>query len=285
MSNVLAVRARNPSDGISTYDKIKFYRATSQTGTYSLIATQDIDQTTISDNSPGYTKYDEASGTTSMWYKVSFYNSSSGIESNLSDAFQGGTTQLDTMIRRKMKDNNASNYFFENEEVEDARELAIKSLYPGTWIDTTYDVTITESNKKTITLPSYIARVDDIMVYNDDGDYIGTYLAFKRVGNKLFALSEFPTGYVFRLIITKPYKLAAECPEEFDDYLIWVSQRTLFESMESDRSRYFKYTSVVRPEGSNMPSLNRIIERLEVQIRRRLNELRRVREATEINLV
>ena len=66
----------------SDYDTARIWRATSETGTYSLIDTQGI-----SDNS-----YYDIDGTTSMWYKITFYVSTTQKESSYSDAMQGGTT-------------------------------------------------------------------------------------------------------------------------------------------------------------------------------------------------
>lgn len=282
---MLQLYLRNPNDGITSYDQIKVYRSAAKTGTYTILATVDIDQTTIADNSPGYTLYNDAGGSDSYWYKASYYNSSSLVETDMSDAFQGETTELDTKIRRRVKDSNANKYFFSNDEIAQARDIAIKSLYPATWIDTTYDVTITDSNKTLITLPSYVARVDGIRVYDSGSNPVGNYISFYKVGNKLYPLSEFPTGYTFRIIITKAYKVPAEVPEELDNYLLDVAEIELLKILEMDRSRYYKYTTSIRPEGGNMPSLGRIIDRLEVNANRKLNSYRRVREAGEINLV
>jgi len=66
----------------SDYDTVRIWRATSESGTYSLLHTQ-----SISDNS-----YYDMDGTTSMWYKVTFYDSSTEQESSYSSAIQGGTS-------------------------------------------------------------------------------------------------------------------------------------------------------------------------------------------------
>jgi hypothetical protein len=66
----------------SSYDTARIWRATSETGTYSLIHTQGI-----SDNS-----YYDMDGTTSMWYKITFYDSVTTQESSYSDIIQGGTS-------------------------------------------------------------------------------------------------------------------------------------------------------------------------------------------------
>lgn len=282
---MLQLYLRNPDDGVTSYDQIKVYRATSKTGTYAILTTVDINQATIADNSPGYTLYNDSAGSDSYWYKASYYNSTSLVETDMSDAFQGETTELDTKIRRRVKDSNENKYFFDNDEIAQARDIAIKSLYPATWIDTTYDVVISDSNKTLITLPSYIARVDGIKVYDSGSNPVGNYISFYKVGNKLYPLSEFPTGYTFRIIITKAYKVPAEVPEELDNYLLDVAEIELLKILEMDRSRYYKYTTSIRPEGGNMPSIGRIIERLEINATKKLNPYRRVRETGEINLV
>lgn len=281
---MLQLYLRNPSDGVISYDQIKVYRSDSINGIYALIATVNIDQTTIADNSPGYTLYIDSTGASTHWYKVSYYNSSSTTESDQSDSFQGDTTELDAKIRRRMKDTNVNKYFFTNDDIAQARDIAIKSLYPATWIDTTYDVIITAANKNLISLPSYIARMDDIRVYTADGKFSGGYNSFYKVGNKIYPLNEFPVGSTFRFIITKPYKVPAEIPEELDNYLLDVAQIDLLKGMEMDRSRYYSYTTSIRPEGGNLPSLSRMIDRLEISASRKLNSYRRVRECSDINL-
>ena len=65
----------------SDYDLARIWRATSEEGTYSLLTTQGI-----SDNS-----YYDMDGTTSMWYKITFYDTTTSKESSYSDAIKGGT--------------------------------------------------------------------------------------------------------------------------------------------------------------------------------------------------
>lgn len=63
------------------WDQIKFYRATSISGTYSSIATVDIDV----DNEEGVTTYDDSGWDSSYYYKIAYYNSVTTNESELSD--------------------------------------------------------------------------------------------------------------------------------------------------------------------------------------------------------
>jgi len=52
------------------YNQIKFYRSTTESGTYSVIATETMEV----DNQGGMTLYNDTSGTTSSWYKFTYYN-------------------------------------------------------------------------------------------------------------------------------------------------------------------------------------------------------------------
>ena len=65
----------------STFDVTRIYRATSEAGSYSQIASQGIADAS----------YYDPTGTDSHWYKVDFYDSTNSVASELSDAIQGGT--------------------------------------------------------------------------------------------------------------------------------------------------------------------------------------------------
>lgn len=68
------------------YNQVKFYRSTTTaTGSYSLLATVDMDV----DNVDLETTYDDTTGSSSYFYKVSFYNSVTTVESQQSDSVQG----------------------------------------------------------------------------------------------------------------------------------------------------------------------------------------------------
>jgi hypothetical protein len=67
-----------------TFDQVKFYRASSSGGSYSVISTQDMDV----DNFNLTTIYDDTTGTSSNYYKFTFYHSISTVESAFSDEVQ-----------------------------------------------------------------------------------------------------------------------------------------------------------------------------------------------------
>lgn len=75
------IRWTVPESAELTYTTVYIYSSSTETGTYSEVANQGI-----ADN----TYFDEA-GTTSTWYKVRFYDSSTTLWSDYSTALQGGT--------------------------------------------------------------------------------------------------------------------------------------------------------------------------------------------------
>ena len=68
-------------DSESTFDTARIYRATSESGSYSLLASQGI----------GDASYYDPNGTTTHWYKIDFYDTTNAVASSLSTAIQGGT--------------------------------------------------------------------------------------------------------------------------------------------------------------------------------------------------
>lgn len=68
------------------FDQVKFYRSTTtSTGTYTLVSTQNLDV----DNENSTTVYDDPTGLSTYYYKVSYYNSVTTLESAQSDAVLG----------------------------------------------------------------------------------------------------------------------------------------------------------------------------------------------------
>jgi len=79
MSNVIRWEVNEPNQ--LEYDQSLIYRSTSETGTYTLVATQ-----SITDNT-----YNDEDGDSSSWYKVQFNNSSTSNTSALSQALKANT--------------------------------------------------------------------------------------------------------------------------------------------------------------------------------------------------
>ena len=280
----LIVSARNPEDRIATYDQVEFHRADSSGGTFSVIATSNIDQTTITDLSPGYTSYTDATGSSTKYYKVRWKISSSGITSSLSDEFQGETTVLDSRFRRTMRDTNAVNYFFTNDDVANFRRDAIYSLWPHAWQEG-YDDTLTSDDATEIyTLPAGVTRVNKIQLLDTDGKVVSRLSDYEVQSGKIIFPSAPTEGYTMRLWVEKMFTKSEEVPEAYDSYLLEFMQLQAYRVLEADRTRYYKYTTVAKPDNGGISNIRDIIIRLEASTERRLNALRRVRKPSEMGL-
>jgi hypothetical protein len=68
------------------YDSVRYYRSTTRvTGAYTLLATVAMDV----DSEDGLTNYDDTTGAAAYFYKVTYYNSVTTLESSLSDPIAG----------------------------------------------------------------------------------------------------------------------------------------------------------------------------------------------------
>ncbi len=81
------------------YNKRKFYRSTSETGTFSHLSSEGS-PVDIEVDKPEGTEFEDSSGTTSSWYKATYFNSQAGNESSLDDAVavQAGDVEHYTSI-------------------------------------------------------------------------------------------------------------------------------------------------------------------------------------------
>ena len=87
MSNTLFIQVDFLTTVISTYDRIKVYRADSKEGSYSEIT--DSSTRVILNNQDDLYTYIDSIGTANHWYKTSYFNSVSFIESEFSLSVQG----------------------------------------------------------------------------------------------------------------------------------------------------------------------------------------------------
>jgi len=67
------------------YDKRKFYRSSTKTGTYSHLASEGS-PVLIQVDQPEGTEFEDSTGATTSWYKATYYNSSTGDETSIDDA-------------------------------------------------------------------------------------------------------------------------------------------------------------------------------------------------------
>lgn len=116
------------------FNQRKFYRSATESGTYTLIATEDIEV-----DRPEGTFYEDATGTSSSWYKATYYNSTTNVETTLADAVACKAAESEHYtslyeIRKQagfkdafgVEDETINDY---REEAENEFESAVVSIY------------------------------------------------------------------------------------------------------------------------------------------------------------
>lgn len=90
------------------YNQVKFYKSATLTGTYTVLATVDIDV----DNHDKVTRYDDATALTTDYYKIQYYNSETTVTSELSDPIPASGQAVNTAgkvidaVARRVRDTN-----------------------------------------------------------------------------------------------------------------------------------------------------------------------------------
>ena len=282
----IIVEVRNPKDLETTYDQIEIERGTLASGAdMANVTTIAIDETTATDLSPGFTSYLDANGTDGThYYRFRYKQSVGGAVSSYSDIFLAGTTVMHTKFRRRMRDTNSANYFFTTDDITGFLSNSINKLYPATYNEVIDESLTTLANTEKYSYPLGVFRINEIEMLNSDGGSMGNLRNYKKRAKQIIFDSAPAVGYILRLYADKQFQKLSEIPSLFDDLILDLMQLEAMQTFEMDRSRYYRYTTVTNPEGGNLPSLSRVIERLEITTQRRLNNLRRVRRPTEIHM-
>jgi len=206
---------------LTEYDVVRVYRATSETGSYSV-----IDTVTLLPAIEEYT-YLDTTGTSTNWYKLSYYNTSSAQESSLSGPFRGGATQIPTIvstnieenIREAIDDTDPDDYEFEDAAISRAVDRAVtfysrfKPHYLETTVTTvadqdTYDlpdecVRVVFCDYRTTTVNEY-GELDDYFPYTF-GDW--NYPALTRIRQRLMqAYDDVGRGYYITINSVSSWK-------------------------------------------------------------------------------
>lgn len=291
---MITLNVRNPDDGTSSYNQIKIYRSATQTGTFTVIETANIDLSGATEFSTGFTSYTDSTGDTTYWYKFSYYQSASSSESTLSTAIQGGTAAIDSRIRLELSDSDttAPNYpFWTNDEVAAARQDAVNALYPEyfkDWVDTSLT---TSQNSWSYTLPATLFNVEYIDVWDQTAtpyNKITTITDFDVIGGKIYLNStsdvNLDSGYTMYIHCSKRITESADVPSHMDEALMRKACAVLLRKLLWDRAKYQRYTTIIRPEGSNMPSIQQQIKDYEAFFNQRLNQVKKGMPARSMDL-
>lgn len=87
MPIVLTIYISNPSSVVLSYDRLKVYSSSYEDGTF--VEVSDAVTRPVIGTNTKYYNFEDLGGTSSSWYKTSYFNSSSLLESSLSSAVHG----------------------------------------------------------------------------------------------------------------------------------------------------------------------------------------------------
>lgn len=251
--SILKHYADNPSDGNTTFNKVRFYRANDALGTgATLIGTSDIDLTTVTPLNPGFTSYNDLAGDLTKYYSATWYDSVSGAESDHSDYVLGGQDRLDTRFMDEMQDNEEE--VFSANDRERFKIDAIQALYPDFFrnvIDTSLSVVNLAPDVTYIyTVPFGIFSISEVgygnlnttSTENRNFKLVKTeYWKFEKNQLRFDQLPPWNNNDPIRLVAQKKYLDIGEIPVYLDSLLILHMQMSAYLKLASDFPRFLKW--------------------------------------------
>jgi len=127
------------------FNQRKFYRSTTKTGTFSHLSSEGS-PVNIEVNNPTGTEFEDSTGTSTSWYKSTYYNSTTSIETSISDAIPGKASNADhytTIYRIKDEAGFGDNPYISDETVGDYRLEAENEI--NSMISTVYSVPLSST--------------------------------------------------------------------------------------------------------------------------------------------
>lgn len=139
------------------WDKVRFYRANTSAGPYTLLSTEDLDV----DNADGMTKYDDPAALSTHYYQITFYNSITLNESDASDPIKASGFEVKTVgklidkVVRRVRDTryetlSIPEYIDVMNEVN--HDLITQSLKPYRFLRKRWPLSVT-ANQDYVSLP------------------------------------------------------------------------------------------------------------------------------------
>lgn len=243
----------NPKDGVATFDKVRFYRATDANGTgATLVATVAIDVSTTSAINPGFTSYVDTAGVLTSYYASAWYNSVSGAESTKSTYVLAGKDRLDTRFENDMQDTTGT--VFSTADKSSFKKDAIEALYPEFYrdvIDTSLAIVNTSTNQTYIyTVPFGIFSISEVGYGDIDNSSTDprdfavvkpAYWKFEKNQLRFDTLPSWNDGDLIRLVGQKKYLDVGEVPAHLDSLLVIHMKMSAYLKLADDFPRFLKW--------------------------------------------
>lgn len=249
--SIIKLFSKNPIDGVTTFDKIRFYEATDSSGTgATLIATIAINTANISQIDQGNSEYTFSSGSITKYYASTFYDSTTDVETDYSDWMLGGQDRWDDKFKSEMDD--SSGVVWSSSLREEFKKDALNALYPDFFrevIDETLSIQ-NESDSQTYvyTVPFGIFNVSEVGIGNTDTTSSTSvrdfrtlkhdYWTFEKNKLHIHSLSGLDDGETIRLIASKKYVTVGEVPEHLDALIMLHMKMNAYLNLADDYPRF-----------------------------------------------
>lgn len=274
----------NPKDGLTTFDKVRFYSATDSSGTgATLIGTEDIDVTTTSPISPGYTTYVDTAGNLTKYYASAWYDSTTATESTKSDYVLAGQDRWDTMFQNEMQDTDGVVWSTADRKLFKAK--ALEALFPDFYRQI-IDETLTVVNSGTTvtyiyTVPFGIFSISEVgygdinqtsTVNRDFKTIKPAYWKFEKNQLRFESLPPWQDGDSIRLVGLKKYLSIGEVPTYLDPLVMEHLRMSAYTKMADDYPRFLKWSQL--QQGTRVSFENLRVHAREFE--RRFNDWKKV---------
>ena len=166
---------RELSNVLTQYDKVKVYRCDTETGTYIEITTP-LTRITLLPTETNYEYIDSAAPTPLYWYKTSYFNSATLLESSLSPAIQGSDPGLIVSLQ-DIRDEG-----LDEAELSDERALILSYGWQqwfehvtGTWFTPKYKTLLLDGDgSRVLFLNIPIISLEELYINDDFTNMVST---------------------------------------------------------------------------------------------------------------
>ncbi len=219
---IIQIKVQNPDDGDVTYDKIKLYRSitTDLVANFTLLTTIAVDMT----SSTGSTLITDANGQEGYYYRATFFNSVTLVETALGDAdsMRGDTSFLLKYISTLLHD--PTNLTYSLDDLKLYRDVIIKTLHDSLGEITVEDLVGTADTREYVLNDNY-SEVFEIRFKETGGSQWGLLspalwkLVDNNTGGKTL-ITQFAKG-TMTLQISGIKKVLGEAymPDKYDDLI------------------------------------------------------------------
>jgi hypothetical protein len=253
---VIKCFSKNPKDGTTTFDKVRFYEATDDEGTgATLIATVAIDSSTADTINPGFTFFIYPTGDESKYYATKWYNSVNFIESSYSTWVQGGQDRWDTLFMNDLQD--TSSAVWSSTDRSNFKKAAIEALYPDFFlntIDTSLSIANNSTNQTyTYNVPFGIFKITEVGIGNVNKTSLlsrdfkvlkADYWKHEGKTLNLGSLSGLTDGSIIRLVGSKKYTDVGEVPERLDTLVLIHMKMNAYLRLADDYPRFLTWAKL-----------------------------------------